>query len=122
MAREIDLSSMSIIELQQLRQEVEREESKKRFELDWEESWNDLKGKVFKREEAIEAILSSPSEEETKRWAGLTHDEIVEDINIYLDIKEDEHIGQYRLVAEIDSIAREMHINSSPRLAQYRRK
>ncbi|MFC1727600.1 hypothetical protein ACFL0Y_03705 [Patescibacteria group bacterium] len=121
MSQEFNLGKMSDWELQRLRNEAAQEGRKRQFRRDWDDSWRDLRGRVIDREGAIGNILADPTEEESQRWLGMTSEEIKDDINRYLDRKEDEHISGMRLVAEVDQISREIHIESSPRLARYRR-
>lgn len=122
MKREFDLQQLSVSELRQLRDEAREQLRRRQFQRDWEASWGDLRGRVIDREESIEAILANPTEEERQRWAGKSPEEIRDDINRYLDGKEDEHIEGMKLVAEVDGISREIHIEASPRLARYGRR
>lgn len=93
---------------------------RRQFQAAWEASWQDFRGKVFDRKEATVNILAHPTAEEQQRWIGMTPDQIKADIETYVDRKEQEQIAAWRFVAEIDSIARDLHIQSSPGLAGFR--
>lgn len=107
--------------LEELHREVNEEARRRQFKRDWEASWKDLEARCVNVDQAVQNILESPTEEERRRWVGKTPEQIRTEIEKHVKDKASEHVGQLRFVAELDEIARQMHIEVSPRLAPYRK-
>lgn len=91
----------------------------RRLRSAWDESWRDLRGEIIDYEESMKRIRDDPTDEERERWKGMAEEEITADIMNYLREKEIERINGLRLVAEVDELAREVHIHKSSRLSRF---
>jgi len=89
--------------------------ARRRFQRNWELSWQDLEGQVLDREQTRANIKAAPTPEELARWAGMSPEQIDAEIDRHMNHEEKKQIGYLRSVAEIDSIAGLMHRRGSRR-------
>jgi hypothetical protein len=116
-----DLSNLTEGDLRENRRAADEELRRREKKGEWDDSWKDLQGRVVDREVSVNNILAHPTEEEQKRWQGMTDEERLADVNRYLDRAERKRIDHLRTVAEIDDFAQKQHINTSPPLRRWRR-